>query len=257
MAINRRLGISLLTFVLWALITISGARLITGGHGSLTDLVKNGVGWHFALASALLLAVGYWQRWGDLKLGVAPTVKGLLLAWVPWVYILAALGVAAAAGFPAGPTVFFILVNTLLVGFSEELMFRGVLLQAFRHILPIWPAVLLTSVGFGAIHSLNVFTTGDLTQALVQSCAAFLSGLIFVALRLRTGSLWPSIIVHASWDFATFMVASVAKADSQNASNAATTGLALLLPVLLVLPNALYGLWLMRHIGQSIQDPHQ
>ena len=116
-------------------------------------------------------------------------------------------------------------------------------------------------MAFGSIHSLNVFVTGDLKSALVQSAAAFLSGLMFIALRLRTGSLWPPIIVHALWDFATFMLGAAgdSAAHGNLPSEAATlptaSGLSALLPVLIVLPNAIYGLWLMRNIGRTISTP--
>lgn len=41
-------------------------------------------------------------------------------------------------------------------------MLRCAMLQAFGHTVSIWPAVFLTSVVFGAMHSLKVFVTGDL-----------------------------------------------------------------------------------------------
>ncbi|CRI66277.1 hypothetical protein THIOKS12720003 [Thiocapsa sp. KS1] len=63
--------------------------------------------------------------------------------------------------------------------------------------LVIWPAILVTSLLFGGIHSLNVFTTGHLLTSVIQSGAALLSGLLFIAIRLRTGSLWPAIITHS------------------------------------------------------------
>jgi membrane protease YdiL (CAAX protease family) len=115
----------------------------------------------------------------------------------------------------------------------------------------IWPAVALTTLAFGAIHILNVFMTGELRAALIQSAAAALSGLLFIALRLRTGSLWPPIIVHGLWDFATFAVSASRSVDSQASSSGGPMTLMTFMPILLVLPNALYGLWLMRHIGET------
>jgi membrane protease YdiL (CAAX protease family) len=150
-----------------------------------------------------------------------------------------------------------IAINCAFVGFSEELMIRGAVLQALRHTVPIWPAVLLTSVVFGAMHSLNVFITGELQPALIQSAAAFLSGLLFIALRLRSGSLWLPILIHALWDFATFTFASATDAALHGNLPAEApplpdpSGLGQLFPVLLVLPNAIYGLWLMRNIART------
>lgn len=132
-------------------------------------------------------------------------------------------------------------------------MFRGVLLQALRHSLAIWPAILITSLLFGAIHSLNVFTTGHLLTAVLQSAAALLSGLLFIAIRSRTGSLWPAIVIHGLWDFGTFTLS--AAGGQMAGPEAAPTGLQMLLPVLLVLPNALYALWLLRHVGRTHAKP--
>jgi len=145
----------------------------------------------------------------------------------------------------------WILFNTFLVGLSEELMFRGVLLQAFRRTVSIWPAVALTTLVFGAIHILNVFMTGDLRTALLQAATAALTGLPFIALRLRTGSLWPPIVVHGLWDFATFTVSASRGVESHTVGSGGPGAPMAFMPMLLVLPNALYGLWLMRRIGQS------
>jgi membrane protease YdiL (CAAX protease family) len=259
---NRRLIIALVAFVCWLAITIIGGQITTGGAArSLGDGVKSGIGWTWVAAGGFILAVVLWQGWKDVALNRWPEARTWRLTWLPMLFIVAALGVAIFFGLPPTTTLLIILVNTLFVGFSEELMLRGALLQGFRHTVSIWPAVLLTSVAFGAMHSLNVFGTGDLGAALLQSCAAFLSGLVFIALRLRTGSLWPPIIVHALWDFATFTLGAAghqATHGSQSAeavTSSAGSGLSQFLPILLVLPNAIYGLWLMRNISRTHVNP--
>jgi len=105
----------------------------------------------------------------------------------------------------------------------------------------------------GGIHSLNVFTTGHLLTSVIQSGAALLSGLLFIAIRLRTGSLWPAIITHGLWDFGTFTLGAAGgePADPQMAP----TTVQMLFPLLLVLPNALYALWLLRHVGRTHARP--
>ncbi len=115
--------------------------------------------------------------------------------------------------------------------------------------------MVLTTLAFGAIHLLNVFMTGDLRAAVIQSTAAGLSGLLFIALRLRTGSLWPCIVVHGLWDFATFTIAAARSVESQASSSGDPTNLMTFMPIMLVLPNALYGLWLMRGIGKTHAQP--
>ena len=251
---NTRLAISLAAFVGWLLITVVGGQIHTG-QGPLTEAVTRGLGWPFLLAALFLLLLTVWQQWRDVGLNTLASGRELLLAWLPMLYIVVGLALAVVFGLPPVGVLLWILLNTFLVGLSEELMFRGVLLQAFRHTVAIWPAVWLTTLAFGAIHILNVFMTGELRPALIQSAAAALSGLLFIALRLRTGSLWPCIIVHGLWDFATFTVAASRSSDAPAISSGGPLTLTTFVPILLVLPNALYGLWLMRHIGRTHSTP--
>jgi membrane protease YdiL (CAAX protease family) len=247
---NKRLTISLAAFVGWLLITVLGGQMHTG-EAPLLQAVTRGLGWPFLVAALFLLALVVWQQWRDVGLNQMPSGRSLWLTWLPMLYIIAGLAFAVVFGLPPVGVLAWILFNTFLVGLSEELMFRGVLLQAFRRTVSIWPAVWLTTLAFGAIHILNVFMTGELRTALIQSAAAALSGLLFIALRLRTGSLWPCIVVHGLWDFATFTVAAARSGESQATSAGGPMTLMTFMPVLLVLPNALYGLWLMRNIGQT------
>ena len=77
----------------------------------------------------------------------------------------------AALGLPPASTLLFVIMNTMLVGLSEEWMFRGALFQGLRSRLAMWPAILLTSALFGAVHVMNVVTTGQLGEAIVQAAA--------------------------------------------------------------------------------------
>ncbi len=261
---NRRLVVALVAFVVWVLITVFGGNFKTGGEQSLVDVIQSGIGWTWAAAAAFILAVVLWQGWRDVGLNRGTDAKGWLLAWLPMLYIAGGFAAAVLFGLPPVTVVLLVAFNTLLVGFSEELMLRGAILQAFRHTTSIWPAVLATSLLFGSMHSLNVFVTGDLKAALIQSLAAFLSGLMFIALRLRTGTLWVPIVVHALWDFATFMLAASVQhigshggLPAEATTPSGGTSLAELTPVLLVLPNAIYGLWLMRNIGRTHTAPEK
>jgi membrane protease YdiL (CAAX protease family) len=251
---NKRLVISFAAFLGWLLITVVGGRIHTG-EAPLLQSVTSGLGWPFLAASLFLLALIAWQQWRDVGLNRLPTGRSLLLAWLPMIYIVGGVGLSVVFGLPPAGMLAWILLNTFLVGLSEELMFRGVLLQALRRSVSIWPAVLLTTLAFGAIHTLNVFMTGDLRTAGIQSAAAALSGLLFIALRLRTDSLWLCIVVHGLWDFATFTIAASRSVEAQAGASGATGTLTTLVPILLVLPNALYGLWLMRHIGKTHTQP--
>ncbi|WP_160292411.1 CPBP family intramembrane glutamic endopeptidase [Sphingopyxis fribergensis] len=98
---------------------------------------------------------------------------------------------------------------------------------------------------------LNVLITGDLPAALIQAVAAFMSGVMSLALRIRTGSLYPLIIVHALWDFSLF-VGLPASAATEAAPTLSST--AIVAPVQLVFPLFLYGLSLMRHVNRDFGE---
>jgi len=248
---SRNFALILVILLIWTIITIFGARLIYSGDVSLGDVVKTGIAWQIFAAALFLIGVIRFFNWRDLGLR-RPQSGTLRLLWLP-LLILAMMGIMAVlSGLPPVPVFFMILLNTFLVGFSEEVMFRGIFYSALRDRRPIWTAIIWTSVAFGAVHVLNGFVTGDFGTATVQAFAAAASGLVFIAIRLRTGSLWIGIVYHTLWDWILFVgIAGSAGAVPEQVD--ATPSIAvMLLPFVLVLPNALYALWLLRGVGRSL-----
>lgn len=247
MQTQNRVPMAFATYVGWALVTIFAGKLLAGGEPTtLADSVSHGISWNIAAALLLLLIVTAVMRWRDLGF-VAPTPLGSLkLLWFPALYLVIFSVMAVAIGLPASSVMIYVFLNTLIVGFSEEIMFRGVMFRALLGKLSIWPAMILTTVLFGGVHVLNVIMTGQLGEAMVQSVAAAMSGFLFMALLIRTGSLWVPIIYHALWDFCTFMLS--VGAESGGGEEALAPGLRILIPVLLVTPNFLYALFLLRKV---------
>ena len=97
------------------------------------------------------------------------------------------------------PTIAMAAVFCLFVGIAEEGLFRGVILNV---LLPkgIWQAVLLSSLLFGSVHSLNIFAGFPLNTAVAEMLSALGFGTFLAAVRLRTNSLRPGIIAHGFWD---------------------------------------------------------
>ncbi|MCE9677769.1 CPBP family intramembrane metalloprotease [Shewanella sp. AS1] len=246
---SKRIWISLVIYLIWISVTLLGAQIVTGGEISLSDMVTGGIGWHFAAAIALLVAAILVFKWKDLQFSRPHSV--LRVMWFPSLYLLLFVVGAVFLGLPPFHIVVFIALNTLMVGFSEEIMFRGILFRAFEKAMNIWPAILITSVLFGAVHSLNVFITGDLMPALMQSIAATMSGLVFLAILLRTGSIWPAIIYHFFWDCLLFLISHAAQAARPEGADADPAGLALYAPILLNLPNLIFALFMLRNIGKE------
>lgn len=93
-----------------------------------------------------------------------------------------------------------------LVGFTEEIVNRGLLLVGFRarlHEAWVW---FLTSTLFALSHLVNIAIGADAGGTLLQVFFAFLSGTTFYILRRVTGSLWGSMLLHGAWDFSVFAV---------------------------------------------------
>lgn len=103
-------------------------------------------------------------------------------------------------------TIIFFVSTMLLIGWTEEILFRGVILNMFLDAFPktkggILGAVVLNGVMFGGLHMTNYFSGVDLESAAVQSITAGILGIIFAAVYARTRSIWFVIFAHAAVDF--------------------------------------------------------
>jgi hypothetical protein len=240
---------ALAIFVVWQTINTGIQVVGIGPEGiDLIDLVKHGITPSLALASLFLLVmVAVFRWWHDAGLAQGPQKGTLKVIW-PWLlFLLLFAANALNAGLPPIITVFFIFANTALVGWSEEVMFRGVWLRGLFRSFGIWIAIIGSSLIFGGIHVLNVFLTGDLKGAVIQAIAAFMSGVFLAAVRLRTGSLWTGIVLHALWDAGTFLVAAGAAATAA----AAPSALGDFGSVIMSIPLLVAGLFFLRHAARD------
>lgn len=73
----------------------------------------------------------------------------------------------------------------VLAPVAEEVLFRGYLFGKLKKFLPIWLSIIITSVLFGVVHF--QWNVGIDTFAL---------SVVMCLLRLKTGSLWPAILLH-------------------------------------------------------------
>lgn len=97
--------------------------------------------------------------------------------------------------------------GVLLIGITEEVVFRGYILQKFKEIVSFNRANAITSVLFVIIHFPKWFVDGDLfSYKFFVNSALFL--LIFSYMQgvmlKKTGSIWSCFIFHAANNFAMF-----------------------------------------------------
>ena len=91
----------------------------------------------------------------------------------------------------------------LLVGITEELTFRGILLVGGRHAFGReLNAFLFSSALFGLFHLPNVFLGQDLAPSVRQVVMTAILGSALYCLRRFSGSIIPCILLHAAYDWA-------------------------------------------------------
>jgi len=86
-------------------------------------------------------------------------------------------------------------IGFILVGIFEEFSFRGYLQSTLASGIGFWPAALVLSVVFGAVH------LGNSGEAALGAFMAGSFGLVAAFALWRTGNLWVPIGMHASWDW--------------------------------------------------------
>lgn len=91
-------------------------------------------------------------------------------------------------------------IAMVLVGVAEESWFRGYPLQALARGIGFWPAAVISSLVFGALH----MTKPDENFIDIFNIVAL--GLLMCFAIRRTGNLWLPVGFHAAFDFMQFFV---------------------------------------------------
>ena len=90
---------------------------------------------------------------------------------------------------------FLFLSVAIVTPIAEELFFRGYVLDAINRKHGDWTAIIWSAMLFGLVH-VDPFTMGQ----------AFMGGIIYGWIRMRTGSLLPSIACHMMWNMLALVV---------------------------------------------------
>jgi membrane protease YdiL (CAAX protease family) len=150
-----------------------------------------------------------------LAIGAVAIAAGLAFCWL-------AGGLVPALRYPAGKTLRKAALGVLaavLVGVGEEALFRGVLLRRLTRDAGRTAGVVATTAIYAAVHAIghvastrgpvHVWSGVERTATLFapladprqlpELCGLFAFGLVLAAARLRSGSLWLPIGIHAAW----------------------------------------------------------
>lgn len=137
------------------------------------------------------------------------------------VLLLTALGawVAVRASLPAGAPVdngmsLRVLRTTVMVGLTEEWIFRGLMLAALCRWLGLRRGAIVSLLLFGGFHLMNIALGVPPLAGLFQAFSTMLIGATFLLAALGTRSLLLPMIAHALYDFAVIDVGNLAHAGA-------------------------------------------
>lgn len=150
-------------------------------------------------AILLLTKMGWWKavgfkpaaKPGDLQYFIIPFLP-MFINLIPGVQITSLVFLLE------------VLVTTLMVGFVEEVFFRGLMLNALKaH--GFWRAAIISSILFGLTHVMNLAAGKNVADQIAQIVYALAIGFAFAALVFKKGILWPLVIAHFLIDFCNFI----------------------------------------------------
>lgn len=196
--------------MLAASLSAAGAALVPGSPPVTQAIVAGAL----PTVAALLLVLG-WRRvvgrpWRGVALAMNRfTLPWLLLGTVPTAAAMAAadaLSVAVGAGTwttlqtgglsPWMIAVLLLCTSLLMQAFPEELLWRGNLTDLLGARLRPRTVLILTSIGFGALHIISQGGQETAVDHLMYVVMAIGLGFACGAARLGTGSTWAAVGVH-------------------------------------------------------------
>ena len=178
--------------------------------GYLFGSVQEAVG--LAVALLLLTRTG---RLDLLRRRGCGFLNGLLVGMYPLFFIGYTFFGTLAFGRPDTPLlplprILTFLLNMILVGVAEELVFRGIIAQTLLERYGtaragVWKACLVSGVLFGAAHLSNLLGSAPF-GVLMQCVFAASLGVMLAAIYFRTGNLWVTVFLHSAMDIAAMLI---------------------------------------------------
>jgi membrane protease YdiL (CAAX protease family) len=198
--------------IVWAIVGLNYDEV-----GDSTSTVVKGIVIPIVIGGVFLaVATSYLGWWGP---SITETMRAPKWLWaVPVLMFLPGLG-ALLGGAPSSDRslgyLVALAVGTLFVGFSEEMLTRGVGLVGLRGGFKEPIAWALSCLLFGLIHALNAFFGQSIGSTIQQIGFAFLAGSVFYITRRVSGTLILCMVLHAWIDFTTLGF-SKAAADAES-----------------------------------------
>jgi uncharacterized protein len=200
---NALLIVFFYTIYIFLMMYFSGVPYTDFGKSSSNML--HGVLIPVAIGSLLLTVIAVWSGWWKDLWRDKYHIKGH-----NWMYIFVVLAVISIIGnFLKGNIgsldtmlIFTIFIATAFVGYSEELLTRGLLIHGARGSgLSEVKVFLIVMLVFGLFHGINFLLGQAAVTTLQQMLLAGLAGGVYYVIFRKTGFLVVTMVLHALFDF--------------------------------------------------------
>ena len=103
-------------------------------------------------------------------------------------------------------TVYIFVLESISSAFFEEIIFRSIILVFLLERLPrnkkgVFYAILISSLLFGLLHFVNLFSGVSIYNVSLQIGYSFLMGMLWAVMYLKTKNIWLTIILHGTYNF--------------------------------------------------------
>lgn len=178
-------------------ILIDKSNLMTKLFGNLGTTIGaqiNDIWWFLPLILLNMILFHYAIGWWGTKAA---------LAWLLLLpYLLYAVVSTIAQGITWNTTAVVYLIGALVVGLTEEYIFRGALFAAFKKAgVGDTALIVVSALIFAAFHLVNGLTGGNLIAVVFQVLFTFGLGIFLGVIYLKTKALLPIAFAHGFYDF--------------------------------------------------------
>ena len=183
--------------VLWIIAYCVVMSLVKGefGYGSIWMLL---VLVAFTAGITIFVKTNHLEEKYGLK-GFPKDMKRYLFFIPVWILATGNLWDGIALSYK-GVTLLAATLSMILVGYVEEMLFRGFLFQAMLGNGRTVPAIIVSALTFGIGHIVNLFAGQASFETVMQVIFAISWGFIFTFVFYKSKSLLPCIIAHAMID---------------------------------------------------------
>jgi membrane protease YdiL (CAAX protease family) len=203
-AIAAILGYMVVVFTVWAITGLEYDEV-----GDTLENVQKGIVLSMVVGAAYLVLVTTFLGWWKPAIHEPRRVGSGWMWSIPALLFLGAIGNLATTKWGeidgVASYAIWLAIGTLLVGFSEELLVRGIAIVGGRgsmHEKWVW---VFSGVIFGVLHAPNALFGQSVPATLQQIVFAFGVGLMYYVTRRVAGTLLVTMALHAIWDFSVFI----------------------------------------------------